>query len=185
MALFNKENTNERTVMVCPDCGNVYYVADDSFHCSCGCSLYFLTDNQYKESQWKEMSQEKRDDYVKRVTNAVINSREANKKKIVGQERKMTTTDSFEGYAIEEYLGTVFGTDIYLVGGLVGGGLANQEELYGSAFKTAKEKMFEKARKIGANAIVGIETQFAGCGTTAHMILTVTGTAVKIKKIDK
>ena len=184
MALFNKEETKERTVMVCPDCGNVYYVDGDSSSCSCGCSSYFLTDNLYKESQWKEMSQVSRDEYVKRVTDAVNSARESNKKKIVGQERKMTTTDSFEGYTIEEYLGTVFGTDIYLVGGLVGGGLTNQENLYGSAFQTAKNKMFEKAREIGANAIVGIETQFTGCGTTANMILTVTGTAVKIKKIE-
>ena len=40
-----------------------------------------------------------------------------------------TTTENIEGKKIENYLGVVSGTDIYLAGGVLGGGMANQEKL--------------------------------------------------------
>ena len=67
-------------------------------------------------------------------------------------EYPITTTDSFENKEIEKYLGTVSGTDIYLVGGVLGGGLANQEKLFGTAFTAAKSRMLEKARLRGGKS---------------------------------
>ena len=88
----------------------------------------------------------------------------------------LTTTPSVEGKTIKEYLGVVTGTDIYLVGGLIGGGLANQENLFGSAYKTACEKM--KAKMPKADAIVNIQVQIASPGNLNNIIVIVTGTAV-------
>lgn len=92
----------------------------------------------------------------------------------------ITTTNSVEGNEITEYLGLVYGTDIYLVGGLVGGGLVNQENLFGTAYKSAVEKMISKAEAVNANAIVGIQTNYTAPGNRNNMIVVVTGTAVKV-----
>lgn len=100
-------------------------------------------------------------------------------------EHMITTTQSFEGKRIEAYYGTVSGTDIYLVGGAIGGGLANQEELFGKAFFSAKKKMFQKALKLGANAVVGMQSIMTSPGGLNNMIVVVTGTAVKVQEEPK
>ena len=97
----------------------------------------------------------------------------------------ITTCQKFEGIEIEAYLGTVSGTDIYLVGGAFGGGLANQESLFGNAFKNAKKKMFDKAKAAGANAVIGMQTSFTSPGNLNDMIVVVTGTAVKLANIEE
>ena len=90
----------------------------------------------------------------------------------------ITTTDNIADRKIRKYFGIVSGTDIYLVGGVLGGGLANQEELYSSAFRKAMDKMTQKAKSFGADAIVGVSTSFTSPGGLNSMILVVTGTAV-------
>ena len=91
----------------------------------------------------------------------------------------LTTTNNIEGKKIKEYLGLVYGTDIYLVGGLFGGGIVNQENLFGSALQAATEKLAAKAVALGADAVVGMQSNFTAPGNNNHMILTVVGTAVK------
>ena len=93
----------------------------------------------------------------------------------------ITTTNSIENSKITKYLGVVSGTDIYLVGGLFGGGLANQEHLYTPALNNAIEKMRQKAAALGANAIVGVSTNIASPGDLNNIIVVATGTAVVIK----
>ncbi len=90
----------------------------------------------------------------------------------------LTTTPSVEGKTIKKYLGVITGTDIYLVGGLIGGGLANQENLFGTAYQNACEKM--KAKKPKADAIVNIQVQVASPGNLNNIIVIVTGTAVQL-----
>ena len=92
----------------------------------------------------------------------------------------LTTTPNVEGKQIKEYLGLVAGTDIYLVGGLLGGGLANQEKLFGVAFDNACTKMRNKAALKKADAVVGINYTVSSPGTAANIIVTVTGTAVSL-----
>lgn len=99
-------------------------------------------------------------------------------------EYPITTTDHFDNAEITEYLGVVTGTDIYLVGGLIGGGLANQEKLFGNAFNAAKAKMLQKARERGGNAVVGISVNVSSPGNLNNIIVIVTGTAVKVEKKD-
>ncbi|MBD9055643.1 MAG: hypothetical protein EGR36_06510 [Eubacterium ventriosum] len=95
-----------------------------------------------------------------------------------------TTTDSVEGRPIKEYLGIVSGTDIYLVGGVFGGGLSNQENLYNNATKKAMSLLEAKAAKKGANAIVGISVNVTSPGNANNIIVVITGTAVRIKDLD-
>ena len=91
----------------------------------------------------------------------------------------LTTTPSVEGKTIKKYLGVITGTDIYLVGGLIGGGLANQENLFGTAYRNACEKM--KAKNPKADAIVNIQVQVASPGNLNNIIVIVTGTAVQLE----
>ena len=93
----------------------------------------------------------------------------------------LTTTASVEGKRIKKYLGVVTGTDIYLVGGILGGGLANQENLFGAAYQKACSKMEEKAKQKHANAVVGIQTQVLSPGNLNNIIVVVTGTAVSLE----
>ena len=95
-------------------------------------------------------------------------------------EQYITTTQTLLNYNIEEYCGTVSGTDIYLVGGTLGGGLVNQEKLFDAAFAEAKKKMFLKARGLGGNAVIGMNVSFTSPGNLNNMIVLVTGTAVKL-----
>ena len=97
----------------------------------------------------------------------------------------VTTTPNIEGKKIDKYLGIVTGTEIYLVGGLIGGGLANQERLYTFAVNNAMERMKEKAKALGADAIVGVSTNFTSPGNLNNMIVVVTGTAVLTDDIEK
>lgn len=97
----------------------------------------------------------------------------------------VSTTSNLVGYEITDYCGVVFGTDIYLVGGLIGGGLVNQEKLYGKAFKTAMRNMVIRAKSdYDADAIVGVAANITSPGSVNNMIIVMTGTAVKIKKCE-
>ena len=87
-----------------------------------------------------------------------------------------TTTENIEGKKIENYLGVVSGTDIYLAGG----GMANQEKLYGKAVNTAMLHLESKAIQLGADAIVGISVNLVSPGNANNIIVVVTGTAVKV-----
>ena len=95
----------------------------------------------------------------------------------------LTTTNEIAGHNITEYIGIVAGTDIYLIGGFFGGGLASQEQLYASALMNATNKLKENAEAIGANAVIGIQSNLTSTGGTNHIIVTLTGTAVKIIQI--
>ena len=58
----------------------------------------------------------------------------------------ISTTDSIKNSKTTNYPGVVSGTDIYIVGGLFGGGLANQKKLYTSALNNAT-KVYRKIWK--------------------------------------
>lgn len=90
----------------------------------------------------------------------------------------ITTTDNIENTKIEQYLGIVSGTDIYLVGGLFGGGLVNQEKLYSAALHNAINAMKAKAEHMGADAIIGVSTSIVSPGNLNDIIVIATGTAI-------
>ena len=96
----------------------------------------------------------------------------------------VTTTNQIEGYQIVDYITIVTGTHIYTVGGMLGGGLANQEKLFSTAYKTALSNMEARARECKADAVVGLTVNFTGAANTGSVILALVGTAVKIRKIE-
>lgn len=92
----------------------------------------------------------------------------------------ITTTPTVEGMHIKEYLGIVSGTHIYTVGGWLGGGLGSQEKLLPNAFETAKIWMEQRASELGADAVVGLQTNILSPGNLNFIIVAITGTAVKL-----
>ena len=94
----------------------------------------------------------------------------------------LSTTNEIKGYNINKYIGNVGGTDIYLIGGILGGGLASQEQLYANALMNTTSKLKQNAKNIGANAVIGIQSNLTSTGGTNNIIVTLTGTAVDIEK---
>lgn len=91
----------------------------------------------------------------------------------------LTTTPYVEGKKVSRYRGVVSGTDIYMVGGLLGGGLVSQESLFQMAQQTAIKHMIKKA--LSADAIIGIHTELVSPGGANFIIVVVTGTAVDLE----
>lgn len=94
----------------------------------------------------------------------------------------LSTTDKIDGYVVDKYYGIVSGTDIYLVGGMFGGGLSSQEALFDNAMSKAKSQLEMKARGMGANAVISIKQSFTSPGGVNYMILALIGTAVRLKE---
>ena len=104
----------------------------------------------------------------------------------------LTTTPEVAGRSVERYLGIVTGEAIVganvfrdffasirdVVGGRVGG--------YEKALRGAREIAFEEleaeAKKLGANAVLGIDIDYETLGNNGGMLMvTVAGTAVLLK----
>ena len=102
----------------------------------------------------------------------------------------VTTTNSLEGKTIETYHGIVSGEaimganivrDIFAtVTDIVGGRSAAYEDKLAEGRKIAIDEMTERARAIGANAIIGVDLDFETV-REGMMMCIATGTAVTIK----
>lgn len=163
-------------VYYCPNCKKVQIISASNKCPGCGGNLVLLHSSPKK---WNALSEEERQAAVDKVRES---SPDVGSPAFQETEYPITTTDHFDNAEITEYLGMVTGTDIYLVGGLVGGGLANQENLFGNAFNAAKAKMLKKARERGGNAVVGTSVTVTSPGNLNNIIVIVTGTAVKVEK---
>ena len=91
----------------------------------------------------------------------------------------ITTTPNIENYCITEYLGMVSGAYIYIVGGLIGGGLLSQQSLYKDAIEKVSSYIESTAISKGADAVIGV--QITTTTWESEVIVTGTGTAVKIQ----
>lgn len=101
----------------------------------------------------------------------------------------ITTTPNVEGKPISQYLGvvtsqTIIGANIFkdILGGLrdIFGGRSNTYEKVLDEAKTyAMEELIQKAKSLGANAVVGIDLDYETIGANASMLMvSVSGTAV-------
>ena len=101
-----------------------------------------------------------------------------------------TTTHSIDGKEIKEYIGVVTGEAISGANFLkdfmaslkdfTGGRSGAYEEELSKARNIAFDEMNEKALKMGANAVVGIDIDYGTLGDTGSMLMvSVNGTAVK------
>ena len=103
----------------------------------------------------------------------------------------LTTTPSVEGRTITEYKGVVFGEVIAGVNflrdiaasirNLVGGRSGSYEEELIRARNQAMNEMADRARTLGADAVVGIDIDYEVLGENNGMLMvTASGTAVKL-----
>ncbi len=103
-----------------------------------------------------------------------------------------TTTPILQGKEITDYLGIVVGeailganifNDIFgAIRDVVGGRAGAYEQEMGRAREIAFAELEEKARALGADAVVGIDLVYEVIGSHGGMMMvSVSGTAVKIK----
>ena len=99
----------------------------------------------------------------------------------------ITTTPTIEGKTITQYHGivsgdAVLGANIFRdffagIRDIVGGRSAAYEKVLADAKQTAIDEMIEKAKGLGANAVVGIDVDYESIGGSMLMV-SATGTAV-------
>jgi len=104
----------------------------------------------------------------------------------------LTTTPNIEGKRIARYAGIVTGeaiiganmfSDFFAkVRDIVGGRAGAYENALADARRIAFEDMEQAARKVGANAVVGIDLDYEVLGQTNGMLMvSVSGTAVVVE----
>lgn len=104
----------------------------------------------------------------------------------------LTTTPSIEGRTISGYKGVVFGEVISGVNffkdfaagirNIVGGRSGSYEEELIMAREKAMAEMAERASRLGADAVVGIDVDYEVLGEANGMLMvTVSGTAVSLE----
>jgi uncharacterized protein YbjQ (UPF0145 family) len=104
----------------------------------------------------------------------------------------LTTTPSLDGKKISHYYGIVTGEAIIganlfrdLFAGIrdiVGGRSGSYEEVLREAKQNAISEMEENARRMGANAVVGIDLDYETIGSNGSMLMvTASGTAVFVE----
>ncbi|WP_411893991.1 YbjQ family protein [Winogradskyella sp. A2] len=95
----------------------------------------------------------------------------------------LTTTNSIEGYKIVDYLGIVTGVSINEKKLAMGFSISKYYKAIQSSIDEVKENAFktltENARKLKANAVVGIKVEIE-LTTSNYAMVSVTGTAVKV-----
>ena len=103
----------------------------------------------------------------------------------------ISTTPQIEGHPIIEYKGIVTGETIiganYVkdffasIRDFVGGRSGSYEKVLREAKDTSLQEMMDRARELGANAIVGIDVDYETIGQNNSMLMVATsGTAVVI-----
>jgi uncharacterized protein YbjQ (UPF0145 family) len=103
----------------------------------------------------------------------------------------LTTTSQISGTEITEYKGIVngeviLGANVFRdilasIRDFIGGRSAAYEEVLKKAKEEALREMQQEAKKLGANAIIGIDIDYEMIGTGMLMVA-VSGTAVVIKE---
>ncbi|MFT5847441.1 YbjQ family protein [Psychroserpens sp.] len=95
----------------------------------------------------------------------------------------LTTTNSIEGFKIADYKGIVTGVAINEEKLSMGFSMSKYYKALQGSIDTTKEIAFntltENAKKIGANAIVGIKVEIEILATN-YAVVAVTGTAVTV-----
>lgn len=102
----------------------------------------------------------------------------------------VTTTPNIEGKSITDYIGIVAGEaimganvvrDLFAsITDIVGGRSGAYESKLIDARTIAMEEMVEKARRMGANAVVGVDLDYEVI-RDGMLMVTVSGTAVKVE----
>ncbi len=103
----------------------------------------------------------------------------------------VTTTTLIEGRPVQQYLGVVTGEviaganlvrDIFAsITDIFGGRSGKYEEVLATAREQALAEMQDKARALGANAVIGVDIDYEVLGKTGSMLMvSCSGTAVVV-----
>jgi uncharacterized protein YbjQ (UPF0145 family) len=105
----------------------------------------------------------------------------------------LTTTPNIENFQIVDYLGIVTGTAYNTSYSYKGTTMSFKDmfntskyyENYAAGVESLKEVAFqnlkENATKLGANAVVGIQLDIEPVANSSTLLVSITGTAVKVK----
>jgi uncharacterized protein YbjQ (UPF0145 family) len=105
----------------------------------------------------------------------------------------LTTTPNIENFKIVDYLGIVTGTAYNSSYSHKGSKMSFKDmfntakyyENYAAGLEALKEKAFqnlkENAKKLDANAVVGIQLDIEPLANTSTLLVSITGTAVKVE----
>ncbi|AZJ34478.1 heavy metal-binding domain-containing protein [Tenacibaculum singaporense] len=103
----------------------------------------------------------------------------------------LSTTPSIENKPAKEYLGivtgeTIIGANIFKdffagIRDIVGGRSGSYEKVLREAKEIALKEMEERAQRLGADAVIGIDLDYETVGANGGMLMvTASGTAVKL-----
>jgi uncharacterized protein YbjQ (UPF0145 family) len=105
----------------------------------------------------------------------------------------VTTTDVIQGAVVEAYLGIVTAEVVYGTNALrdffagirdvIGGRTASYERVFEKGQQEAIAELQQRAQRLGANAVIGIELDTGTINVDqkgALLLITATGTAVKL-----
>ena len=104
----------------------------------------------------------------------------------------LTTTPSIEGHKITSYLGVITGEaimganimrDLFAsITDVIGGRSGAYEEKLQEARQIALHELEERAARLGANAVVGIDLDYEVVGQSGSMLMvSASGTAVRVE----
>ncbi len=108
----------------------------------------------------------------------------------------VTTTDVIQGAIIDSYLGIVTAEVVYgsnfirdffaSIRDIIGGRTASYERLFEQGQRKAIEELEQRAQRLGADAVIGIEFDTGTINlnveqTGVLLLITATGTAVKMR----
>ncbi|TVZ56380.1 uncharacterized protein YbjQ (UPF0145 family) [Lutibacter sp. Hel_I_33_5] len=105
----------------------------------------------------------------------------------------LTTTPNIENFKIVDYLGIVTGTAYNTSYSYKGNKISFKDmfntskyyKAYAEGLESLKEQAFQNlkdnALKLGANAVVGIQLDVEPLATSATVLVSITGTAVKVE----
>ena len=103
----------------------------------------------------------------------------------------LTTTNSVDGKKVDQYLGIVAGEaiiganlfkDVFAtITDVVGGRSASYERVLVEAKENAVRELEERARNMGADAVIGIDLDYETIGSSGSMLMvSANGTAVRL-----
>lgn len=103
----------------------------------------------------------------------------------------ISTTPTIQNHDILEYKGVVFGEvvsganivrDFFAsITDVIGGRSGAYERKISASRQDALRELEENARKLGANAVVGVSFDYSTLGTKSMFVIVATGTAVVIR----
>ena len=96
----------------------------------------------------------------------------------------LTTTNSIEGHNIQDYLGIVTGISVNMPKTTLSFNMKKYYESYEVKINEVKEEAFQKLKQnaiaLKANAVVGITVDVETFATSGILMVSITGTAVKV-----